>query len=187
VTAKNLKLVCMVLIIVSHGSAGLAQNGEQERSYTDCYRPVPPLPPDLAFTNHHASTSLEGAIRGQAQLIRASGNFWLSLSQAMICHEQARAFVLDNKERWLEHSIALRKWYEFDHQRRNSIQRQANDARRTDRNAIHRLTNDHLDRFTGAIAWPTILEAAVYNDLRERLNELFRARAKYGDTSGENA
>lgn len=188
-TDKSFKLACLsvlLAIFVSSASAQQAQQSEREKRYTDYYRPVSPLPPDLAFTNHHASTALEGSLRGEAQLVHASGNFWLSLAQAMICREHARTLSLNNQQQWLSFKAAVRKSYESDRQRRTSNQKQANDARRAERNAVHRLKNDQVNRATGEITWPVALEVPAYSELRERLNQLFRVRVEYGDASAAN-
>ena len=174
-SAKRFRNVCTLILIISQGTAAIAQ--------TDFFQPVPPLPPELAFTYHHASTALEGAFRGQAQLVHATGNFWLSIAQAMICREQARALALSNQRRWIEHRNTLRQWHELDRQRRIAIQRKANESRRPARIAVFRLEDDQLNRLTGAITWPNVLQVAAYNNERERLSELFRERAEYGDRS----
>ena len=36
-----------------------------------------------------------------------------------------------------------------------------------------------MDRETGRIEWPTVLQAAAFDDMRARLDGLFRARAAY--------
>lgn len=188
-TAKSFKLASLYILLaalVSSAAAEQAQQSEREKRYTDYFRPISPLPPDLAFTNHHASTALEGSLRGQAQLVHASGNFWLSVAQAMICREHARTLSLDNLQQWLLFKAAVRKSYESDRQRRTSNQKQANDARRTERNAVHRLQNDQVNRATGEIIWPVALEVPAYSELRERLNQLFRVRVEYGDASVAN-
>jgi hypothetical protein len=184
-SAKRFQNACILILIVSQASAAMAQSGGRDGWQTDFYQPVPPLPPELAFMYHHASTALEGALRGQAQLIHARGGYWLSIAQAMICREQARTLALGNQRRWIEYRITRRQWRELDRQLRIEVQRKVNESRRPARTAVLRLEDGELDRFTGAIAWPIVLQAAAYNNERRRLDELFRERAEYGDFSAE--
>jgi hypothetical protein len=186
-SAKRFRIACILIVIVSQTTAAMAQSGDRDGWQTDFYQPVPPLPPELCFMYHHASTALEGALRGQAQSIHARGSYWLSIAQAMICREQARSLALGNQRRWIEYRITRRQWRELDRQLRITIQRKANDSRRPARTAVFRLEDSELNRFTGVIAWPIVLQAAEYNNESGRLSEIFRERAGYGELSPESS
>jgi hypothetical protein len=162
------------VLLFTLATTAVAQNGG-EMGY-DFYRPVSPLPPELQFTYDHASTALEGALRGQAQVIHASGNYWLSIAQAMICREQARTLDLLNRQRWVEYRIGLHQWLELKRQGHIDDVRRSNDAKRPTKYAVYRLDSTKLDRATGAIAWPTALEAVEFGTLRRQLETLFALR-----------
>jgi hypothetical protein len=85
--ATKLSYGWVMLVLVSQATALGQLNPSDYGPPAVEYRPVPPLPPDLNFTYHHASTAAEGWLRGQAALLHATGNYWLSLSQALICRE----------------------------------------------------------------------------------------------------
>jgi hypothetical protein len=140
------------------------------------YKPVPPLNPDLHFTYDHASTAAEGWLRGQAALTHATGSYWLSLSQALICREQARWLALDNQRRWIEYRRGLRAWREEDLTRSKEAKRVKHQASRRSKYAVYLLSADELDRATGRIVWPEMLQGREYTGLRERLDALFQAR-----------
>jgi hypothetical protein len=148
---------------------------------------VPPLPPELGFSCHHASTALEGALRGAAQLKHATGNYWLALSQASICREEARWLALANRRRFVSDQISLREWRETDRQRRIAERRYANEAVRPAVYEVYRLKPSQLDRSTGAIAWPKVLLAPAYDEERNLLDALFRKEANVGLNFSGNA
>ena len=94
----------------------------------------------------------------------------------MICREQARTLDLLNRQRWVEHRIGLHQWYELKRQRHIDDVRRSNDAKRPTKYAVYRLDSTKLDRATGAIAWPTALEAVEFGTLRSQLETLFALR-----------
>lgn len=184
-SAKRYRIACVLIVIVSQASAAMAQSGGRDGWQTDFYQPVPPLPPELAFTYHHASTALEGALRGESQRIHAAGNYLISQAQAMICREQARALALGNQRRWIEYRVSMRNSYELKRQQSKAALRQINNAKRATRTAVFHLESDQLDLLTGAIEWPVVLQAAEYDDSRVRLQQLFHERAEDAITSAE--
>ena len=137
----------VVLILLSSTTA-LAQHSHDGYGVPseEFYKPVPPLPPDLHFTYHHASTAAEGWLRGRAALLHAQGNYMLAASQAMICHEQARSLALDNRQRWLEHRFWLKAWHEADLQRRIEARRAQLAARRLSTFGVFMLRPDEINR-----------------------------------------
>jgi hypothetical protein len=181
----------MFIALASQHSTAEAHNGVNPVATNPFFYPVPPLPPELGFAYHHASTAFEGALRGQAQRLHAAGNYWLAVSQALVCREQARALALANRQRWVDYRTGMRTRHESERERRIAEQRRVNEARRPLKYSVYRLTADQLDQTTGAIAWPTVLRNASYDNPRGRLDELFRDRAGYSklpiETSAEIA
>jgi hypothetical protein len=185
---KKYQIGCIVILVVSQASSAVAQrSGNNDHSPSTHLTPVLQRPPEIGLTYDHASTALEGMERGQVALLHATGDYWLNVNQALICREQARSLALANKQQWVDYRIGMRTWREGERQRRIAEQRSLNDSRLAAKLAVYRLEDDQLDRTTGAIAWPDLLRAAEYDDLRQRLEELFRARVGYGETTGVNS
>ena len=159
---------CVLVLLVCLTTVALA---EEPTQYS---RPVPPIPPENGMSINHSSTALEGALRGTAQVIHATGNYWLAVSQALICREEARWLALSNRMRYVEYRIALRNWRELDRLGRIAERRTANEASRAARHEVYRLSPRQFDRVTGTIAWPNVLLGSEYDELRGRLDELFR-------------
>jgi hypothetical protein len=166
-----------ILLVLLGQSFAEAQSDRYEGPSGGFYPPVAPWPPEMFFRYHHASTALEGALRGMAALRHADGSYLMSASQAAILNEQARWLALDNRQRWIEFRIGLRHWREFDRQARVAKKRKANESRRQTRYAVYQLGSDQFDRISGQIYWPRMLRAAEYRLPRQRLNSLFRASA----------
>ncbi len=178
--AKRFKIQMVLIVFVSQMSSAFAWEAGQYGEPSEYFQPVSPLSPELGFSYHHASTAWEGALRGEAEVLHATGSYWLAITQALICREQARALALGNRQRWIEHCIASRNRRALERDRRSSEQRRANEESWSARFAVYRLDDDQLDRTTGAIEWPSALKPAEYAKLRGRLEELFRGQAGYG-------
>ena len=78
---------CVFLVLVCTSTVGRGQyrGGEGPPRF---YKGVRCVPFELAFGYHHASTALEGALRSRGEVIHATGDYWLAVSQAQIGSEQ---------------------------------------------------------------------------------------------------
>lgn len=177
--ASKLTLACILWVAVIQATA-LAQGERYSGPAGGYFPPVPPYPPDMFFTYHHASTAREGALRGMAALRYADGAYLVSASQAAILQEQARWLALDNQRRYIEYRIGLRLWREFERQAQSAKKRSRNEARRPAKLATYELSSQELDRATGQILWPVVLQSAAYDELRLQVDELFRYVVQYG-------
>jgi hypothetical protein len=166
---------CVLLALVCNTTVALGQyqGGETPPRFYQWQS----LPLDLAFGYQHASTALEGALGGRAEVIRAKGDCWLAVSQAKISSEQARKLALENRKRFVGDKIAERECREADQKRRIAERRVVNEVRRSVRYEVYRLSADQIDRTSGTILWSKMLLAAEYDEVRERLDELFRSRS----------
>jgi hypothetical protein len=153
------------------------------------YQPVSPIPVEMGFTQHHSSTVIEGAQRGRAAVIQALGNYQLSESQAEVIREEARAL---DRENCLKRTQALHAQKEMwnkariqDNEQREARiangQKKIAELRATVYRHAYQLSSLEFDATTGAIAWPTVLQDSKYQQLRDRIEELFRIQAGYGD------
>jgi hypothetical protein len=172
-SASTITKGCVLITVFSFATVAFAQVAVSGRS-SRFYRPRPPLPPELGFSYDHASTALEGALRGAAEYWHGLGSYWLALSQAYICREKARALAVANRERIVSDKIAMREWLEADRQRRIAERRATNLLLHPTTFEVYRLGAKQLDRTTGTIVWPTVLRNAEYSELRNRLDSMFR-------------
>ena len=179
--AKKFQGACVVLALLHQTSAALAQNNGSDYGWRErFYQPVAPLPPDLGFTYHHASTAGEGWQRGRAAVIHARGNYWLSVSQAAIQFEVARSLDQYNHRQWIAFCVANRERLKADRHESTEATRLRNEAQHSEKfEAAYRLAPEQLDRTSGEIAWPEVLKADAYGNLRQPLDDLFREQGHY--------
>jgi hypothetical protein len=178
------KEICSCLIVLSLASQSRAQIRPAADDYGSpdvrYYTPIPPLPPELGFTYHHASTAAEGWLRGRAAVIHATGNYELSHAQAEILYELARWVQQYNHRQRIAFRVDTRNRLVADRQLRTDLKRTKNETARVAKlRAAYYLTSDELNRTTGDIEWPRALRSAEYRDSRARLDELFRVYYKY--------
>lgn len=172
-----MKTTCLFLTLVLVPAPAFAQSDYGEsRPPGPFHQPVSPLPPELAFSYHHASTAAEGWLRGWAQVIHAVGNYWLSRSQSDILAEQSRWLNLTNNQRLVE----FHDWKQARRTNRLEAKRAKNESKRAEKyRAAYELSVDELDRVSGAIAWPEALKGDRYAGPRRRLEVLFQSLVGY--------
>jgi hypothetical protein len=176
------RVICGTFVIV-FGLGVVACGQGLPRSVPD-YRPVPPLPAELGFSYHHASTALEGALRGQAAVTHAAGNYWLSVSQAMICHEIARGLAIENDQAWITFRTSNRQRILAGRDRRKAAKHGINEANRQAKyQAAYELTSHQFDRVTGVVEWPQLLRNTEYDGSRSTVEPLIRERLECPDDS----
>ena len=183
------------LVAVAALFAGGAAFGESGYSYDSVppgpfHQPVAPYPVEMGFYQDHSSTLAEGAQRGRAAVIQAWGNYRLSTSQAAILWQQARWLDRENDLKYVEARHAwkdmLREARVRDREQREAAvaegQKKLAARRATLYRDTYRLTSDELDVITGTVHWPTVLQAAKFQPDRQRVEELLRQHASYGES-----
>lgn len=173
-----MKTACILLTFLFVPTLALAQSDFDgyDAPPGPCHQPVPLLPSDFGFSQHHSSTVAEGYLRGSAGWLHARGNCLVNRQQAALLAEQARWLDLSNDWR----RIALHDWKLAHRASRLEAKRLKNLAARPEKYRVaYELSSDQLDRVRGKIAWPEALRAARYENLRHRLDELFREQAGY--------
>lgn len=188
-----------VALVLAGGRAGVAADGAEYKyeytSPTAFHQPVPPLPADQGFVQHHASTAAEGYLRGKAAVIHALGNFQLAQSQAAILFEQGRALDRENDLKQTEALLAQQAmWREGRYAKRAEFaaRRAAGRAKiEARRQVVHRaayqLSPAELDRATGEIRWPVALQGSKFSEQRSQMEELMRRHVGYGEAQGDVA
>jgi hypothetical protein len=169
------------------GLAGIAVAQDPE-SYNapqgPFHQPAPQLPAEYGFSQDHSSTLAESVQRGRAALIQAYGNYQINRQHARILAEQAA---------WQEHQHDMQWRAQRDEMRQARAdrkilaQQKLADRRATLYRQTYQLSANELNRNTGEINWPELLQAAKYQPARERVNELFRTHVAYGEPQAGTA
>ncbi len=187
---SRLRLSAVAVILLSASVVSAQSDPTAALSYQGpYYQPASPNPVELGFTQHHSSTAIEGARRGKAALVQAWGNYELDESQSEILRQQARALDRENdlkQTQALHAQIAM--WNQARIQARDEHEARLADGQRkvAERSAtvyhqIYQLSPLEFDATTGAINWPTVLQDGKYQQVRDRVEELFRMQRGYGN------
>lgn len=127
------------------------------------------------------STAGGDIARGQAEFIRAAGEFNLNNSKTAINLQTAKSMEMDNRLRWSETFFEMRRVNRTNRALeagpRPSMDQVVNYARMQ---APRRLASTQLDPVTGEIAWPPLLTERAFTDNRQFLQGKFAERAKQG-------
>jgi len=128
---------------------------------------------------YHSSTAAEGAMRGTADVMRAAGDANMSNAAAQNLYQDAYSKELDNRKK------ATNTYYENkaawqSHQDQDTKLRQARVAAYQTRMAPERTGPSQLDPITGTIHWSKVLSASIFDSQREKIEEFFTQRARYG-------
>ncbi len=127
------------------------------------------------------STAGGDIARGQAEFIRAAGEFNLNNSKTAINLQTAKSMEMDNRLRWTETFFEMRRVNRTNRALeagpRPSMDQVVTYARMQ---APRRLASTQLDPVTGEIVWPPLLTDRAFADNREFLEEKFKERAQLG-------
>jgi hypothetical protein len=119
--------------------------------------------------------------RGQAEFIRAAGEFNLNNSKTAINLQTAKSMEMDNRLRWTETFFEMRRVNRTNRALeagpRPSMDQIVHYARMQ---APRRLASTQLDPVTGEIVWPPLLTDKAFTDNREFLQGKFKERAQQG-------
>lgn len=119
--------------------------------------------------------------RGQAEFIRAAGEFNLNNSKTAINLQTAKSMEMDNRLRWTETFFEMRRVNRTNRALeagpRPTMDQVVHYARMQ---APRRLASTQLDPVTGEIVWPPLLTDKAFTDNREFLQGKFKERAQQG-------
>ena len=136
------------------------------------------------YIDNRAATPAESYARGSADVIRSKGMAAVAGSEAAINVEEARSANMDNRMKWTDTYFGMRE--------KNKAYREAERRPRASREDLYRWakegapdrpTESDLDPLTGTIAWPRGLQMSVFDEDREKIDELFQERAKTGGST----
>jgi hypothetical protein len=127
------------------------------------------------------STAGGDIARGQAEFIRAAGEFNLNNSKTAINLQTAKSKEMDNRLRWTETFFEMRRVNRTNRAieagPRPTMDQVVHYARMQ---APRRLASTQLDPVTGEIVWPPLLTDKAFTDNREFLQGKFKERAQQG-------
>jgi len=134
----------------------------------------------------YASTPAEGYARGMADIVRAQGQYNLLTSAAMINVEQARKQYIENRMDWTNTYFEMRRMNkEYRDAERGPRPTQEDWIRYARDGAPDELSPSQLDPLTGKVAWPRVLLADKYAELRNQIDSNLAARATTGQLATE--
>lgn len=127
------------------------------------------------------STAGGDIARGQAEFIRAAGEFNLNNSKTAINLQTAKSMEMDNRLRWTETFFEMRRVNRTNRALeagpRPTMDQVVTYARMQ---APRRLASTQLDPVTGELVWPPLLTDKAFTDKREFLQDKFKERARLG-------
>jgi hypothetical protein len=177
---RNTTIMIASLISISAATASAQHVDSHRHRHDRALSPVARVGHYPAWGGYHASTISEGYFRGFANLVRATGDYNFSTSQAAILNEQARRDYMANKVQ-----------YAKDHFRLQEINREGREKLRGPRVTLDqvkkiskarlpkRLSTKQFDVATGQLAWPAALADAKYAAERQQISQLMADRS-YG-------
>lgn len=109
---------CLTMILLSHTSLGLAQDGKRAKGYRSQATAGYGVPGNhygfgapVAGQIHHSSTYEEGVMRGTAAIIQAQGQYNLLSSLAMLNMAQYQRMQYEHQQLVAANQAAMRQAY----------------------------------------------------------------------------
>ena len=139
--------------------------------------------------HRHSSTAYEGALRGQAAVISAAGDFMVDDAQAEILWQQAESLHYENELNKTATALARKKmlsdYRDYQRQRRRDRKARSKELWQEKYQELartYRLNEFQFNWETGAIYWPALASTPKYAKHRQRLEVLLSRVAKQGQT-----
>ncbi len=124
---------------------------------------------------------------GEAEVIRAFGEYNRDTSEALINIEQARQHAIENHQQYVETRNELkRQWRERMLARNRRRQRPQPEGKVSVEKQVERLSPEEFNRATGEIAWPEVLLDPQFNEYRAAFEAIFTNPAPQKSGAGTN-
>ena len=181
-------LIRLVIVLVACSSVAEAQNAPFPTAASGQAGAFPNVQPNYSnptiyhiphrvypnrSTVHHAATAAESFARGQAELTRARGQYNRMTAEARVLVADAQQHEIENRQHRINGYYSMRE--------RNRQEQAAKRGPRSTSEQLGRiaaaskpanLSPAELDRATGEIAWPSILQTREYDMFRADVEEL---------------
>jgi hypothetical protein len=176
-------LIITACTAVSRVSAQDSSGYRQNAGYA-----VRPTGNGISAVYHHASTFEEGFLRGQADLLRAWGDFFYSRSLAMINHEEARRRYIQNRVLGTEAYFSMRETNRQARAAERGPRATQEDVQRfSQMRAPKRLEAHQFDSAFGVLHWPEALQDAQFAQQRTAIDRLMATRTVTDSGAGSES
>ncbi len=180
----------ILVVVVAYPILAFAQTNSPGSSGPSVpYQPAVPSPTTINASGgwpgySGASTAAGSAMNGMASVISAKGDYNLSTSAAAINMTQAQKQEIQNRQQWTNTYFEMR-----------STNRAARAAERSPRPTMEQLVQraheeapkplrpNQMDAVNGRLNWPSALQQTSFDAQRQKVDELFATRARYGGLS----
>lgn len=126
---------------------------------------------------YSSSTVAEGALRGEADLVRAAGDNAYMNSLAAINNQVALKKNIENRQQWVETYFSMRRTNDaYRASQRDPIPSLGQSQAIAKMLAPQRLNGNQLDPLTGKLNWPAALQADEFALARRQLDRIFANR-----------
>ena len=181
---RTTSLILAHLFVLMTSNAVLAQTLSYDRDpQVIVSRRV--APPEAS--HRHSSTAYEGALRGNAALVTAYGDYLQDYSQAAYTWEHVESMRYDNYLKKTATALArkqmLNDYRDYERQRklnRREEAKQLSYEKNLEMAQKYRLDDFEFNWTTGAIYWPTVAASPRYAHHRQKLEVLMSRVVRYG-------
>lgn len=136
------------------------------------------------FWYHHASTALEGALRGYAEYVSAHGEFFVNRAYAEQLAQQARRLAIQVEQERIAAYWRIRDEYK---QRTYGNRVSAATIERINKARLPKRPAAHAAAASAEIHWPAVLQGEAFAPQRAALEEALALRAGCGHGPGSPA
>lgn len=167
-------LACFAVLFAT--SAVRGQSAESSPVQGPQWPEPAPLPPTI---ERHASSPIEGALRGEADFVRSFGAGQYNSAAAAVLGQEAYGRGLDNDLKRVATYWRKKELHDYYMPRRfvpHNSRGYSTSYSSYSTLKPKRLNHDQLDPVTGAIAWPEVFQASDFAGSRSTLEQLVDER-----------
>ena len=187
-------LIRLVIVFVACSSQAEAQNAPFSMTAPSQARTLPNVQPyhshatiyhtphrfyPTPATVHHSATAAESYARGQAALTSARGHYNRMTAEAQVLLAEAQQHEIENRQRRINGYYSMRERHRQEQAAKRRPRSTSEQLRRiASASKPAALSPKDLNRATGEIDWPTILQTREYDVFRTDLEKLAAQWAK---------
>lgn len=145
--------------------------------------PVVPLYGDYG----HASTAAEGALDGMANVVSAQGSYNLQTSQAAINMTQAQSQEIANRQQYANTYYQMRAQHDAYEAKKHPRPTEEQLVHLAQSEAPKGLPTGSVDKETGKLNWPTLLQYPDFAKQQEVVETLLKKKSANGMLGAQDA
>lgn len=127
-----------------------------------------------------AATPTQAGLMGVSEVVRSAGEANRNTAAAEVLHQRAIGESIQNRRQAVNHYFEVRAlnrdWQQYE---RGPRATQEDAYRYSQAGVPDRLPMAQLDRVSGAIRWPAVLQDPIFAEHRARLEQIFQGRTYY--------